>query len=329
MIPVALKTGKFKILHHANVFAIRNDGTTGQSVLYYDSNGPVQEQPADIIVLATYVFNNARLLLISKLGKPYDPVSNTGVVGRNYAYQTGGAGATGWFKNKKFHRYMGSGAHGVAIDDFNGDNFDHSGLGFIGGGSISAGQSGARPIQSLTTPPGTPAFGRDWKLAIRKYYKHVISVGFQGESPAYQTHYLDLDPKYRDTYGNPLVRITFDWEPNERKMVAFAGTKTLPIMQAIGPDIIVGGPGSLPGPLRRDPVPVDPQHRRHDHGRRPEHLGRQQLPADVGRPERVRRRRVATSRRTPGFNPTGTVGALAYRAAEGILKYHQKGGSLV
>ena len=30
-----------------------------------------------------------------------------------------------------------------------------------------------------------------------------------------------------------------------------------------------------------------------------------------------------------GFNPTGTVGALAYRAAEGILKYHKSGGSLV
>ncbi|HET7380881.1 MAG TPA: GMC oxidoreductase [Gaiellales bacterium] len=30
-----------------------------------------------------------------------------------------------------------------------------------------------------------------------------------------------------------------------------------------------------------------------------------------------------------GFNPTGTVGGLAYRAAEGILKYHKSGGSLV
>jgi gluconate 2-dehydrogenase alpha chain len=29
-----------------------------------------------------------------------------------------------------------------------------------------------------------------------------------------------------------------------------------------------------------------------------------------------------------GFNPTGTVGALAYRAAEGILAFHKKGGSL-
>jgi gluconate 2-dehydrogenase alpha chain len=29
-----------------------------------------------------------------------------------------------------------------------------------------------------------------------------------------------------------------------------------------------------------------------------------------------------------GYNPTGTVGALSYRAAEGILKYHKSGGSL-
>ena len=182
--------------------------------------GRVQEQPGDVIVLGAYVFNNVRLLLMSKLGKPYDPVSETGVVGMNYAYQTGGGGASGWFVDREFNRYMGSGANAVAIDDLNADNFDHTGLGFIGGGSISSGQSGARPIQSLSTPPGTPAFGRDWKEAIQKYYKSVVRVGFQGESPAYRQHFLDLDPNYRDSFGNPLLRITFDWEPNERKMVA-------------------------------------------------------------------------------------------------------------
>ncbi|GAB6258132.1 hypothetical protein PSKAS_36540 [Peribacillus sp. N1] len=29
------------------------------------------------------------------------------------------------------------------------------------------------------------------------------------------------------------------------------------------------------------------------------------------------------------FNPTGTLGAFSYRAAEGIVKYLKKGGSLV
>ncbi|MGZ4415472.1 MAG: GMC family oxidoreductase, partial [Gaiellaceae bacterium] len=89
VIPVALKTGRFKIIDHANAFAVKNDGKTGQSVLYFDAMGRVQEQPADVIVLAAYVFNNVRTLLMSRLGTPYDPVTNRGVVGRNYCYQTG------------------------------------------------------------------------------------------------------------------------------------------------------------------------------------------------------------------------------------------------
>ena len=328
VIPVALKTGKFKIIDHANAFAIKNDGKTGRSVLYYDAAGQMQEQPADVIVLAAYVFNNARTLLLSKLGKPYDPVTNSGVVGKNYCYQTGGGGATGWFKNKSFNRYMGSGANAVAIDEFNADNFDHTGLGFIGGGSISSGQSGARPIQSLTTPPGTPPFGQAWKVAIRQYYKSVVSVGFQGESPAYQYHYLDLDPNYRDRYGNPLTRITFDWEPNERAMIAWAGTKTLPIMQEIGPDIISGGPGSLPAHF--DTTAYQSTH----------NTGGTIMGADpntsvvnnylqMWSAQNVFVVGASNFPQNAGFNPTGVVGGLAYRAADGILKYHKKGGSLV
>jgi gluconate 2-dehydrogenase alpha chain len=290
--------------------------------------GRIQEQPADIIVVAAYVFNNARTLLLSNLGKPYDPNTGQGVVGRNYAYQTGGGGATGWFNNRQFKRYMGAGALAYGIDEYNADNFDHSGLGFIGGGSITSGQSGARPIQSLTTPPGTAAFGRDWKVAIQKYYKSVMSVGFQGESPAYKQHYLDLDPNYRDSWGLPLVRMTFDWQPNERKMIAFAGQKTLEIMKAINPDIISGGPGSLPA--HYDVAPYQSTH----------NTGGTIMGADPGTSvvnsylqhwdaHNVFVVGASNFPQNAGFNPTGTVGALAYRAADGILKYHKSGGSLV
>ena len=326
--PVAFKTGKFRIRGHSHVFAIKHDGKTGQSVFYYDALGRVQEQPADIIVLGAYVFNNVRTLLLSNLGKPYDPVTGTGVVGRNYAYQTGGGGATGWFTGKKFKRYMGSGALSYGLDDFNADNFDHSALGFIGGGSISSGQGGARPIQSLTTPPGTAPFGREWKKAIQQYYMSVISVGFQGESPAYRQHYLDLDPNYRDSFGSPLVRITFDWEPNERKMIAFAGTKTLEIMKAINPDIISGGPGALPA--HYDVAPYQSTH----------NTGGAIMGADPSTSvvnnylqhwdaHNVFVVGACNFPQNAGFNPTGTVGALAYRAAEGILQYHKTGQSLV
>jgi gluconate 2-dehydrogenase alpha chain len=154
-----------------------------------------------------------------------------------------------------------------------------------------------------------------------------MSVGFQGESPAYQTHYLDLDPTYRDNYGNPLMRITFDWEVNERKMVAYAGTKLLEIMRAIGPDTIAGGPGSLPA--HYDSVPYQSTH----------NTGGVIMGADpassavnsylqMWEAPNVFVVGACNFPQNAGFNPTGTVGALSYRAAEGILKYH-KSGALV
>jgi gluconate 2-dehydrogenase alpha chain len=328
VIPVAMKTGRFKMRGYSHVFAIKNDGKNGQSVLYYDAAGIVQEQPADVIVLAAYVFNNVRTLLLSKLGKPYDPVAGTGSVGKNYCYQTGGGGASGWFKSKKFKRYMGAGALSIGIDDFNADNFDHAALGFIGGGSITSGQSGARPISSLSVPPGTAPFGRDWKVAVRDYYDSVMGIGFQGESPAYKTHFLDLDPNYRDSFGNPLIRIAFDWEPNERKMIAYAGTKTLEIMKAINPDIIAGGPGSLP-------AHYDSSVYQSTHNTGGAVMGADPATSVVNNylqmwdAPNVFVVGACNFPQNAGFNPTGTVGALAYRAAEGILKFHKTGKALV
>lgn len=47
-------------------------------------------QPADVVILASYVFNNVKLLLLSNLGTAYNPDTGQGVIGRNYAYQVNG-----------------------------------------------------------------------------------------------------------------------------------------------------------------------------------------------------------------------------------------------
>ncbi|CAM5699174.1 GMC family oxidoreductase OS=Lysinibacillus sphaericus OX=1421 GN=LS41612_21980 PE=4 SV=1 [Lysinibacillus sphaericus] len=47
----------------------------------------------------------------------------------------------------------------MSIDDYNGDNFDHSELDFIHGGNIALTQTGTRPISSNPTPPDTPTWG--------------------------------------------------------------------------------------------------------------------------------------------------------------------------
>jgi gluconate 2-dehydrogenase alpha chain len=321
VLPVAQRSGKFELRTEANVFQIAHDGKRAHSVLYVDARGEVQEQPASIVILAAYVFNNVRLLLTSGMGTPYDPQTGNGAVGKNYCYQVG-AGGTGFFEKVTFHRYMGSGANGYSMDDFNADNFDHSSLGFIGGGGISCSASGARPIQSLPVPPNTPTWGAQWKAAIRKYYDRAISVGFQGESIAYRTHFLDLDPTYRDALGQPLLRITFDWEDNERKMAAFGAEKVKGILQATGADIVAAS-GTLP-----PHYDVTVYQSTHNTGGAIMGAG----PAtsvvnsycqmwDV---DNVFVVGASAFPQNAGRNPTGTVGALAYRAADGIANRYVK-----
>ena len=89
------------------------------------------------------------------MGKPYDPKTGTGVIGKNYAYQNNCGGSVGYFEDKEFNLYAGAGALGTSIDDFNGDNFDHSNLNFLHGGNIALTQTGKRPIANNTVKPGT------------------------------------------------------------------------------------------------------------------------------------------------------------------------------
>ena len=59
-----------------------------------------------------------------------------------------------FFDDKIINPFVGAGALGIVIDDFNGDNFDHTGLGFIGGGISPAGIPTAgrsRPIPTQAT----------------------------------------------------------------------------------------------------------------------------------------------------------------------------------
>ena len=227
-VPNALKSGRLEIRQYSNVFRINHKDGKATSVSYYDAAGMEQEQPADLIVLGAFTLDNIRLMLLSNIGAPYDPKSGKGVVGRNYTYQVNGAGATVWYDDRILNRFMGAGANGFCIDEFNSDNFDHSGLGFFGGGNIACNNTGARPIMnSGPLPPGTASWGSNWKAAVKEYYNRSVSFGMQGESPSYRQNFADLDPTYKDAYGNPLLRITFNWTDNERKMVRYVAEEAL------------------------------------------------------------------------------------------------------
>src|SRR5215470_17420187 len=236
VLPVLLANKNYELRTLANVVRVNLDSEKKRavSVSYIDSRGREVEQPAELVLLTSYVFNNVRLMLLSGIGKPYDSASNQGVVGRNYAYQCV-SGATLFFEDKVFNQFMGAGALGRTIDDFNGDNFDHSGLGFIGGGYISCDSTGARPIDYHPVPAGTPPWGSGWKKAVAHYYNRSINIRSHGAVQSYRGNYLDLDPTYRDAYGLPLLRMTFDFHDNEYKMSDYLTGKCEQIAKAIAP----------------------------------------------------------------------------------------------
>jgi gluconate 2-dehydrogenase alpha chain len=320
VIPVAQRTGNFDLRTHCNVTRINLDsnGTRAESVTYIDVQGQEVEQPADIICLTSYVLNNCKLMLVSGIGTPYNPQTGEGVVGKNYAYQAF-TNASVFFEDETFNTFMGAGALGMSIDDFNGDNFDHSNLDFIHGGNISNNSTGLGPLRHTSVPEGTPEWGGAWKRAMATYYNRGWGFSTQGSVMSYRGNYLDLDPTYKDIYGVPLLRMTFDWGSNERAASRFM----VDVLTGIAREL---NPSSFNVSELSEHYSIVPYQSTHN-------TGGTIMGAD---PARSVVNPFLQSWDVPnlfvvgagnfahnsGYNPTGTVGALAYRTADGIVNHY-------
>src|SRR5882724_1700893 len=221
VIPIAMRNPNFELRTHAWVTKVLKDasgkrvtGVTYTNVL----NGEEFEQPAGMVLLCAYAINNVHLMLLSGIGAPYDPVGQTGVVGKNYCYQNG-VGATLFFEDKSFNPFISAGGSNVTIDDFNVNwAFDRGPHGFVGGYNVAGGFSSALPIGYRPVPRGTPQWGKSWKAATAKWYQTAMTINASGSVAANRYNCFDLDPTYRNAFGLPLMRMTFDYKENEHKM---------------------------------------------------------------------------------------------------------------
>src|SRR5690625_4789378 len=85
VIPTAKEHDNFELRTEAYVRRVLYKNGKATGVMYVDtSTGEEFEQPADVVVLAAFTFTNNRLLLLSKIGEPYDPKKRSGVIGRNF-----------------------------------------------------------------------------------------------------------------------------------------------------------------------------------------------------------------------------------------------------
>ena len=92
-------------------------------VKYLDHNGRMYEQPARFVIVGTYVFENTRLLLLSKSKAHPKGLSNHhGQVGKGYIAQVT-TGVNGVLPGKELNVWAGTASQAIVMDDFNGDNF--------------------------------------------------------------------------------------------------------------------------------------------------------------------------------------------------------------
>jgi gluconate 2-dehydrogenase alpha chain len=248
-IPRAQATGKLKVVPRAHVTSIDADDKGRVSSVTYVTDGVEYIQPARAVLLASYTYENSRLLLLSKSkAYPNGLSNNHGQVGRHYFSHAQGGGVTALFP-WNINAWYGLPAQGVAVDNFADDNFDHGALDFIGGGNLWV-YSDRRPIAAagMNTFGRTPNWGSEWKAFIKENADRTNSSYLQKTTLPYEDNFLDLDPVVKDPLGFPVCRITADFKDNERRIGAFIQEKMTQWYKAAGAIAIQAGPLGTMGP---------------------------------------------------------------------------------
>jgi gluconate 2-dehydrogenase alpha chain len=226
VVPAAEATRKFSIVTEARVMRIEVDNQGRASGVTYLKGGREYFQPASVVVLGSFTYENSRLLLLStSKAYPKGLSNNHGQVGRNYMAHNTAQTVSAFFPGRKLNRWGSLQAQGVVFDDWADDSFDHTGLGFIGGGSIRGGMGLGAIGAANALPPGAPTWGSAWKAWLKDNANSTAIANAQCDSLSYEENYLDLDPTVRDRLGVPVLRITFDLGENEKRAAAFTAEK--------------------------------------------------------------------------------------------------------
>lgn len=330
--------GRCTIEADANVVRVTMDGGEARGVEYLDREGDLQEASGDVVVLACSTVETPRLVLLSEL--PRDLV-NHDVLGR-YLMVHHFPGGIGFFDERiDYHRGFWSMR---CLDDFYlGDPW--TGQRMFGLGNLqTVGPSSGYPLFAggLISTAKTVGWGRGHKDRVGRTFGHMQFLGLVGQDPPMRRNVVDLDPDVKDVYGLPVARITYAHHPNDQVVTDYILPQLEALLGAMGaetfrPFLPTAFSTSVPqtfegdnqrGALRGAPDPIG--------GLVNHQMGTMRMGANPDtsvvdewqRVHGVPNLYVADGSVFPtsgGYNPTLTIQALAWRAAEEIWRVHGKG----
>jgi choline dehydrogenase-like flavoprotein len=314
VIPVAEKTGRCEIRPDSYVRKIEID-TQGKvsGAVYFDRRGKEVFQKARAVVVCANGAETPRLLLMSKSNRFPNGLANTnGIVGKYFLADTG------VIVHALFEHPLND-YRGVHVSRLIHDFYDSDPKrGFYGGGGIDA-RFDQFPIGFALwgLPNDVPRWGEGFKKALAHYFTHTMSLLAHTTCLAVESNSISLDSDVKDAWGLPALRMTFKNHPDDLKVMSFCADRSREILEAAGAKKIWGGEvedltfsGHLMGTCRMGNDPrtsvIDKYHRTHD----------------VSNLFLVDGSSFVTCARQ---QPTCTIAALAYRAADHIARSAKKG----
>jgi choline dehydrogenase-like flavoprotein len=315
MIPLAEATGRCEIRPLSTVYRIETDASGRVTeVQYFDQHGAPQAQRAKAVVLSANGAESARLLLLSASSRfPQGLANASGMVGKHLMFN-GYTTAMGLFEHQ-LNEYKSVQATRVALDYYDSD----PARGFYGGGGLDARFDVNYPVVfSLgALPPDAPQWGGAYKRLLAQYYTRTMVVAGHSTTIPLETNNITLDPTLKDTFGRPVLRTTYKEHPDDLKTMQFFQDRCKEVLGAAGATRVWAAPVQeatlgvhLLGTCRMGTDPamsvVDKYHRAHD----------------VPNLFICDGSSVVTSGRG---QPTMTIQALAFRAADHIIQFAKRG----
>jgi len=314
VIPMAEKTGRCEIRPNSYVRRIVTDAhgkATG--AIYFDEKKREIFQRARTVVLCANGVESAKLLLVSKSNQfPNGLANSSGLVGKHLMWDNG-AFASAVF-DEPLNEYKSIQVTRVIHDHYAADPK----RGFYGGGGIDA-RFNFYPVTFALfgMPPDVPRWGAEFKRTMGWYFTRTMSMLAHSTSLPVESNSVSLDPELKDAWGVPATRITFKQHPDDLKTMNWLLDVEREIATAMGAKKFWPQPAEafstsvhLMGTCRmgRDPKKsvVNAFSRTHD------------VPNLVV----VDGSNFVTSARQ---QPTATIQALAYRAADHMIQAAKKG----
>src|SRR5262249_32067623 len=313
VIPIAERTGRCEIRPNSYVCQIDvNAQGRVTGVVYFDKQKRQQRQKAKSVILCANGAETPRLLLTSKSKEFPDGLANSrGLVGKYLMCDSAAALSGGVFEHP-LNDYKSVHVSRI-IHDFYEIDPKH---GVFGGGGLD-GRFDLYPagfgLRGLA--PSMPQWGAEFKRNLRDFPR-MMYVLAHNTALAVETNTITLDPEVKDAWGLPAIRVTYRDHHETMKTVQFMQDREMELLDAAGaqkswrlpfedPEYAVHLLGTCR--MGNDPKKsvVNADHRSHDV---------QNLFICDG-----------SSFVTSGRNqPTATIQALAFRAAERITALAKK-----